>query len=168
MGFAGYLIRPLRAASIVERVGLSLQVAPEPEPAPQRKTGEAGSVLIVDDNAVNALLARSALKAAGFRVDTAGTGAEALERLAENDYSVVFMDIRMPVMDGLEATRRIRALEGPASETPIVALTADIDPALEEKAREAGVSQLAAKPIDPPRLREIAERWARKQGKAVA
>ena len=67
----------------------------------------------------------------------------------------------MPVMDGLEATRRIRRLAGPASETPIVALTADIDPELEDLAREAGVSQLAAKPIDPPRLRDLAMRWAR-------
>jgi signal transduction histidine kinase/CheY-like chemotaxis protein len=171
MGCAGYLIRPLRAASLVERVGLSLQGAtaavPVPVPKPARKPGEAGSVLIADDNAVNALLARSALTAAGFRVDTAGTGAEALERMAENDYSVVFMDIRMPVMDGLEATRRIRSLDGPASQTPIVALTADIDPDLEAHAREAGISQLAAKPIDPARLREIAERWARKQDKAV-
>jgi signal transduction histidine kinase/CheY-like chemotaxis protein len=171
MGCAGYLIRPLRAASLVERVGLSLQGAtaavPVPAPKPARKPGEAGSVLIADDNAVNALLARSALTAAGFRVDTAGTGAEALERRAENDYSVVFMDIRMPVMDGLEATRRIRSLDGPASQTPIVALTADIDPDLEAHAREAGISQLAAKPIDPARLREIAERWARKQDKAV-
>ncbi len=86
--------------------------------------------------------------------------------MAENDYSVVFMDIRMPVMDGLEATRRIRSLDGPASQTPIVALTADIDPELEHHAREAGISQLAAKPIDPARLREIAERWASKRSKA--
>ena len=161
MGAAGYLIRPLRASSIVERVGLASAGGVQPEPAVDaRKPGEAGSVLIADDNAVNALLASSALKAAGFRVDTAGTGAEALERIGETLYSVVFMDIRMPVMDGLEATRRIRGLAGPAARTPIVALTADIDPELEDLAREAGVSQLVAKPIDPARLREIAARWA--------
>lgn len=164
MGTAGYLIRPLRAASIIERVGLTLAGAVQSEPKDEaRKPGEAGSVLIADDNAVNALLARSALKAAGFRVDTAGTGAEALERMGETTYSLVFMDIRMPVMDGLEATRRIRRLPGPASETPIIALTADIDPELEDRAREAGISQLAAKPIDPPRLRELALRWSQKR-----
>ena len=162
MGCAGYLIRPLRAASIIDRVGLTLAGAVQSEPRGEDpKPGEAGSVLIADDNAVNALLARSALTAAGFRVDTAGTGAEALERIGENDYCVVFMDIRMPVMAGLEATRRIRRLAGPASETPIVAVTADVNPELEDLAREAGVSQLAAKPIDPPRLRELAVRWAR-------
>ena len=167
MGCAGYLIRPLRAASLLERVGLALDNVALVELPPERKPGEAGSVLIADDNAVNALLFRSALTAAGFRVHTAGTGAEALERMGETDYSVVFMDIRMPVMDGLEATRRIRSLAGPASQTPIVALTADIDPELEERCRSAGVSQLAAKPIDPPRLRELAERWARVHTKAA-
>lgn len=160
MGGAGYLIRPLRASSVIERVGLSLAGIAAPALEAEKKPGEAGSVLVADDNPVNVLLARRALSAAGFRVHTAGTGAEALERMAENDYSVVFMDIRMPVMDGLEATRRIRALAGPASQTPIVALTADIDPELEERCRRAGISQLAAKPIDPPRLRELAARWA--------
>ena len=167
MGCAGYLIRPLRAASIVERVGLAVRGAAVPEPEAARKPGIAGAVLVADDNAVNALLASSALKAAGFRVDTAGTGAEALERMNESDYAVVFMDIRMPVMDGLEATRRIRALAGPASQTPIVALTADIDPDLEERARKAGISQLAAKPIDPPRLRELATYWAGRHKQAA-
>ena len=167
MGCAGYLIRPLRAASIVERVGLVVQGAAVPEPEAARKPGTAGAVLIADDNAVNALLASSALKAAGFRVDTVGTGAEALERMNDNDYSVVFMDIRMPVMDGLEATRRIRALAGPVSQTPIVALTADIDLDLEERARRAGISQLAAKPIDPTRLRELAAFWAKRHAKAA-
>jgi signal transduction histidine kinase/CheY-like chemotaxis protein len=164
MGCAGYLIRPLRASSIIERVSLTLADAPEPEPVREPvKPGEAGSVLICDDNAVNALLASRALAVAGFRVDTAGTGAEALERIGENDYSVIFMDIRMPVMDGIEATRRIRRLAGPASQTPIIALTADINPELEDRAREAGVSQLAAKPIEPPRLRELAVQWAQKR-----
>jgi signal transduction histidine kinase/CheY-like chemotaxis protein len=167
MGCAGYLIRPLRAASIIERVGLSVVgIEQEPQDEEKKKPGEAGAVLIADDNAVNALLASSALRAAGFHVDIASTGAEALERIGENDYAVVFMDIRMPVMDGLEATRRVRRLAGPVAKTPIVALTADIDRELEDKAREAGVSQLAAKPIDPPRLREIATRWAREHRRA--
>ena len=146
---------------------LAVRGAAVPEPEAARAPGTAGAVLIADDNAVNALLASSALKAAGFRVDTAGTGAEALERMSENAYAVVFMDIRMPVMDGLEATRRIRSLAGPASQTPIVALTADIDPDLEDSARRAGISQLAAKPIDPPRLRELAAYWANRHDKAA-
>lgn len=160
MGCAGYLIRPLRVASILERARLAMAGDVQAEPVETRAPGEAGHVLIADDNAVNALLATRALTAAGFRVDCAGTGAEALERAGETLYSVIFMDIRMPVMDGLEATRRIRRLGGAAAAVPIIALTADIDSALEERARAAGVSAMAAKPIDPPRLRELAETWA--------
>lgn len=167
MGCAGYLIRPLRPASVVERVRHALAGNVDVDATDRiREPGEAGRVLIADDNAVNALLASRALIAAGFRVDTAGTGAEALERAGETLYSVIFMDIRMPVMDGIEATRRIRRLTGPASRVPIVALTADIDPDLEARARTAGVSAMAAKPIDPPRLRELAERWASRWAEA--
>src|SRR5690606_31468881 len=149
MGCAGYLIRPLRPASVVERVRHALAGAVEIEPVERpQPPGGAGRVLIADDNAVNALLISRVLSAAGFHVDTAGTGAEALERAGETSYSVIFMDIRMPVMDGIEATRRIRRLDGPAALTPIVALTADIDPDLEDRARAAGVTAMAAKPID--------------------
>ncbi|MBI1360587.1 MAG: response regulator [Alphaproteobacteria bacterium] len=161
MGCAGYLIRPLRAASVVERARLAMAGDVQAEPVETREPGAAGRVLIADDNAVNALLATRALTAAGFRVDTAGTGAEALELAESASYSVVFMDIRMPVMDGLEATRRIRRLGGLKGKTPVIALTADIDPELEDRARMAGVSAMAAKPIDPPRLRALAEQWAR-------
>ncbi len=164
MGCAGYLIRPLRAPSIIERVELALKgelAAGDDElGADVAKPGDAGRVLIADDNAVNTLLATRALTSAGFHVDTASTGAEALERAGETAYDVIFMDIRMPVMDGLEATRRIRRLAGAAAATPIVAITADINSELEGRAESAGVSQLAAKPIDPPQLRDLAERWS--------
>ncbi|MDZ4762580.1 MAG: ATP-binding protein, partial [Alphaproteobacteria bacterium] len=161
IGCAGYLIRPLRAASILERVRLAMAGDVQAEPAAEiRAPGSAGHVLIADDNAVNALLAKSALAAAGFRVDVAGTGAEALERAGETLYSVIFMDIRMPIMDGLEATRRIRRLPGPAADVPVIALTADISPVLEDRAHQAGVSAMASKPIDPMQLRRLAETWA--------
>ena len=117
-------------------------------------------MLIADDNAVNALLFRSALTAAGFRVHTAGTGAEALERMNESDYAVVFMDIRMPVMDGLEATRRIRALAGPASQTPIVALTAHVGQAERELCRDAGMNDYLSKPVSVESLAGAIERWS--------
>jgi signal transduction histidine kinase/CheY-like chemotaxis protein len=162
LGCAGYLIRPLRRASLVERARLALAGVRQVDPALDPPVaGEAGRVLIADDNAVNALLASRALSAAGFRVETASTGAEALERANQTLYSVIFMDIRMPVMDGLEAARRIRALPAPAAQTPIVALTADLDPSLAERARAAGISAIATKPIDPTQLRQLAESWAR-------
>lgn len=162
MGCAGYLIRPLRATSVAERVRLALAGAGQTGAGAEAPTAtaERGRVLIADDNAVNALLASRALKAAGYRTDTAGTGAEALERAAETAYSVIFMDIRMPVMDGIEAARRIRALNGAAGTVPIIALTADVDSEMEARARAAGVNAVAGKPIDPASLRRLADRWS--------
>lgn len=171
MGCAGYLIRPLRAHSILERVEVALKGevvgADDDLEAQDTRPGQAGRVLIADDNAVNTLLASRALASAGYHVDTAGTGAEALERAGETPYDVIFMDIRMPVMDGLEATRRIRLLPGPAGRTPVVAITADINPELENKAQSAGVSQLASKPIDPPQLRDLAGVWTARRMRAA-
>jgi signal transduction histidine kinase/CheY-like chemotaxis protein len=161
LGCAGYLIRPLRPASVLERARLAVRGVRQSEPPSDTiARGQAGRVLIADDNAVNALLASRALAAAGFAADIASTGAEVLERAGQTLYSVIFMDIRMPVMDGLEASRRIRALAGQAARTPIVALTADLDSLLADRAREAGISAIAAKPIDPNQLRQLAETWA--------
>lgn len=160
-GAVGYLIRPLRARSIVDRGLLAMAGVPLRE-ADGLVTESAQNlrVLIADDNPVNALLAKRALEADGYNVDVAGSGAEALEAAAQTRYDVVFMDVRMPVMDGLEATQRIRALPGASAKTPIIAVTADVDPDLEAKARAVGVSLVASKPIDPAGLRALAKDWA--------
>ncbi len=158
MGCVGYLIRPLRAHSVAERVMLAAkggEIADQSDT--QITTATPGArALIADDNPVNSLLAKRALAAAGFAVDTAGTGAEAVEAVTKTPYSIIFMDVRMPVMDGLEATRRIREMETDVANTPIIALTADIDPDLESNAEKAGVTMIASKPIDPTRLRALA------------
>lgn len=160
MGAVGYLIRPLRASSVVERVRMALSGGEAAGDGSEGVGGGGRRVLIADDNAVNALLCRKAVAAAGFETDTATTGAEALEAVAARAYSLVVMDVRMPIMDGIEATRRIRALGGRAAATPIIALTAEIDPDLEQRARSAGVSAIASKPIDPARLRGLVAAWA--------
>ena len=100
-------------------------------------------------------------------VGEATTGREAVELTRALLPDVVIMDIHLPELTGIEATRRIRRLAGPAADIPIIALTADIDPDLESMAKLAGVSQLAAKPIDPPRLREIALSWTRRAKQAA-
>lgn len=168
MGCVGYLIRPLRGVSVEERVRLVASGGVLKDHQDKNLVAPANArALIADDNPVNSLLAKRALLAAGFNVDTVGTGAEALEAVMNAPYSVIFMDVRMPVMDGLEATRRIRALEGAMAQTPIIAVTADVDPNLETRAREVGVSLIAAKPIDPTRLRDLALEWATSQEAAT-
>jgi CheY-like chemotaxis protein len=106
-------------------------------------------VLVVDDIAMNRDNAASFLQAAGHKVTCVEGGRKAIEAVARADFDVVLMDVRMPEMDGLEATRRIRALEGARGLVPIVAVTA---PAFIDKVEEchnAGMHAPLAKPFDP-------------------
>jgi len=154
LGCAGWLVRPLRASSLVERVWLARSGSAQEDSAPG-PTGS-GRVLIADDNPVNALIARRALESAGFTVTVAATGVEAIEAVDTVAPDLVFMDLRMPVMDGFEATRRLREN---GTDVPIIAISAEINPQVECEARQAGASQVAAKPIDPETLRRLALGW---------
>jgi CheY-like chemotaxis protein len=116
-------------------------------------------VLVVDDNEVNLLIAGEMLSYAGAEVHTAEDGVQALQRLQSETFDLVFMDMQMPVMDGLEATRRIRArTDGPR--VPIVAMTANALPADRERCLQAGMDDVITKPIDPDRLVAVVRRWA--------
>jgi signal transduction histidine kinase/AmiR/NasT family two-component response regulator len=111
-------------------------------------------VLVVDDHPVNRKLAGLMLTALGCEVAEAADGAEAVEQVKASAFDVVLMDVRMPGMDGLEATRRIRALKGPAAQTAIVAVTADAMPEDVARCIEAGMSGHLSKPLNQARLAE--------------
>ncbi len=117
------------------------------------------TVLVVDDILVNQMLARKALKMIGIRCDIAGNGVQALKRISDNTYDLVLMDIRMPIMDGIEATRGIRAMEDGRKPVPIVAFTAEGAPGLEEKCRAAGMNGYLTKPLDLDKLVRELDRW---------
>ena len=121
--------------------------------------GRSLRVLVVDDNEVNLLIAGEMLSHAGVEVHTAEDGAQALQRLQAEPFDLVFMDMQMPVMDGLEATRRIRALTD-KPRVPIVAMTANALPADRERCLQAGMDDVITKPIDPDRLVSVLRRWA--------
>jgi CheY-like chemotaxis protein len=87
------------------------------------------------------------------------TGAAAVEAVQRQDYDLVLMDVQMPVMDGLEATRQIRALEGRVTNIPVVALTASVLEQDVEACRAAGMDDFVAKPIDADALLEAVARW---------
>ncbi|MCU0730750.1 MAG: ATP-binding protein [Hyphomonas sp.] len=160
LGCLGWLVRPLRMSSIAERIALARSgraLAEEPE----AESG-GGRVLIADDNPVNALIARRALETAGFAVTVAVTGSEALDAAARMSPSLVLMDLRMPVMDGFEAMRRLRA---GGSVMPIIAISAEMTPDIERRAREAGASGVAAKPLDAEALRSLALQWTAGAGR---
>jgi len=109
-------------------------------------------VLVVEDNPINRLVATRMLGQLGAEVFTAENGAEGVAAMERASFDLVFMDIQMPVMDGVEATRAIRAMGGAAGETPIVATTANAMAHQIEAYRAAGMNGSVAKPLSPAAL----------------
>jgi CheY-like chemotaxis protein len=109
-------------------------------------------VLVVEDNPTNRLVATRMLTELGAAVDTAENGADGVSRARSGGYDLIFMDIQMPVMDGVQAAREIRALPGPAGLTPIVATTANVLAHQIEAYRKSGMDGCVAKPISPGAL----------------
>jgi len=145
---------PLAEAELPAIATLAGQAAPAPEPmAPLH-------VLVADDVAANRMVARAMLVAAGHRVDSAANGAEALAAVERESYDVVLMDVQMPVMDGLEAARRIRQIEGKRGRVPILAVTASALPEQVDACTEAGMDGHLAKPIDREALLAALRRLA--------
>ena len=163
-GFAGYLIKPLRPASLTARVlaateaaHLGLAPAEDDRVAEEAAAAAPGArVLLAEDNPINAMLARTLLQREGCRVDHVQNGDAALAALAHSAYDLVLMDVRMPVLGGMEATRALR-LRG--VDTPVVALTAN---AFEDDRRAclaAGMDDFLIKPLSPEALRGALSRW---------
>ncbi len=122
--------------------------------APDREASPLPRVLIVDDHAVNRDLLRLMLQAAGCETEEAADGAEAVQAVASGVYDLVLMDVRMPGMDGLAATRAIRRLPAPACDAPILAVTADAMPDDVTRCLAAGMDAHLAKPVTQTKLHE--------------
>jgi two-component system, sensor histidine kinase and response regulator len=116
-------------------------------------------ILLVEDNEINQELALELLRTAGQKVDLAENGKEALQKVQENEYDGVLMDCQMPVMDGFEATRAIRALGGTFLELPIIAMTANAMAEDREMVREVGMDDHIAKPIDVDNMFKTMSKW---------
>lgn len=113
-------------------------------------------VLLVEDNPINCAIAAELLRQSGLLVQTVADGRGAVAAACDGRFDIVLMDVRMPVMDGLEATRALRAA-GVA--TPIVAMTADAEVGDRSACRAAGMNDLVAKPIEPNALYEALLAW---------
>ena len=121
-------------------------------------------VLLAEDNAVNQRLAVRLLEKRGHRVTVAGNGREALEALEKESFDLVFMDVQMPEMDGLEATAAIREKEKTSGgHQPIIALTAHAMKGDREKCLAGGMDGYLAKPIRPQELEEILRDYVSRQ-----
>ncbi|EHJ49107.1 multi-sensor hybrid histidine kinase [Solidesulfovibrio carbinoliphilus subsp. oakridgensis] len=126
-------------------------------------------LLLAEDNPMNVKLAKALLARLGHRLTVAGSGREAIARLAAESFDAVLMDVEMPEMDGIEATRRIRAGEAGAgrSGTPIVAMTAHALSTFMERCRQAGVDAFVAKPVDFGQLADVLRAIACRDGSAA-
>ena len=132
-------------------VGLTVGHQPEvigPVVVPADQPQRSGGILLVDDIEMNRDMISGMLRAAGHDVALAASGQEAVRLASEQAYDLILMDVRMPGMDGLEATRRIRSLPGPRSQVPILALTAYVLPVKIAQCRDAGMDGYVAKPVE--------------------
>jgi signal transduction histidine kinase/CheY-like chemotaxis protein len=120
-----------------------------------------GRVLVVEDNPVNQLVARKLCERLGFEADVVKDGALAVAQVVRVEYALVLMDCQMPVMDGYEATRAIRALAHPAAKVPIVALTASALEADLQRCLDCGMNDALTKPVDVHRLGQALARLKR-------
>jgi signal transduction histidine kinase/CheY-like chemotaxis protein len=160
-GFEGYLIKPVRHATLMREVARGPR-RPEPQKEQRQnppKFERALKILLAEDNQINAVLATTLLRRAGHKVDVAGNGVEAVAAAAAGDFDLIFMDMHMPEMDGLEASRRIRALGTPVATIPIVALTANAMAADRQKCLAAGMNDFLSKPFEPEDLTSMLLKW---------
>ncbi len=180
-GFSGYLTKPLHEAKLLQCLlavlGQSRNESRAPDSplpnAPDRRliTSETLTesrlrirprILVAEDNVVNRKVVVRILEKLGYAVDVATNGLESIESIAQGNFDLVLMDCQMPEMDGLEATRRIRAAElGSQRHLPIVALTANAMVGDSDKCLAAGMDDYVSKPIVSVELQRVLAKWAR-------
>jgi len=154
-------IRPRTLLDVLRRFFDTPGAAPAPVPDPEEDDGFGlgRRFLLVEDNKVNRMLALSVLRKTGAEVDVCENGLEAVQALLHREYELVLMDVQMPVLDGLEATRRIRREMPHRASTPIIAMTAHAMKGDREACLEAGMNDYISKPIRPRELLATVRRW---------
>jgi signal transduction histidine kinase/DNA-binding response OmpR family regulator/HPt (histidine-containing phosphotransfer) domain-containing protein len=167
-GFAAALVKPTPESQLFAELARVLRRTPG---APASVVGEPfmpaalpplvrnAPILVVEDNAINQMVALGMLKVLGYRADGVGNGVEALEALSRIPYAAVLMDCQMPEMDGFTATAEIRRREGAERHTPIIALTASALVGEREKCLAAGMDDYITKPVTGEILDRVLTRW---------
>jgi two-component system sensor histidine kinase/response regulator len=167
-GVEGFLVKPVSASLLFDTAIRVL--TPEAHTRGSEKVSVAAAagdtagwrpgtcVLVVEDNEINQQVALELLSGAGIAAHVAENGERAVHQVQQASYDLVLMDLQMPVMDGLEATRRIRAIPG-YERLPILAMTANAMAGDRERSIEAGMNDHVTKPIDPDQLFDALRRW---------
>lgn len=129
----------------------------------ESKASFSGKALIVDDIEINQFILNALLSQLGLVADFANNGLEALDKLNNNNYDLIFMDCRMPIMDGYEATEKIRLLKNEKSKTPIIALTANTGERDKQECFDAGMDDFLSKPYTEKEVETILQTWIDKE-----
>ncbi|HKU81595.1 MAG TPA: response regulator, partial [Candidatus Tumulicola sp.] len=162
-GFSCYLTKPIRHAQLYDAISDALLGSAPAFAKPALRpveTARRGTILLAEDNAVNRTVSLQQLKKLGYAVDAVANGKEAVERAGGGAYGLVFMDCRMPVMDGFEATREIRKRESRTGKrVPIVAMTANVMANDRDECLAAGMDDYLTKPVGLDDLRAVLQRW---------
>jgi PAS domain S-box-containing protein len=158
-GFDGFLVKPVRQQTLIARIGNRTFAAESPvRAAPKPVAADAGChILLAEDNPINALLTKELLKRRGHTCTHVASGEALVAAVRDGTFDLILTDIHMPGMDGVEATKAIRALEAQngRSRTPIVALTADVLETGRRACREAGMDGFLTKPVEPTQLDDM-------------
>jgi two-component system, sensor histidine kinase and response regulator len=173
MGYSAYLLKPFEPThlhdALIEVVhrgppSIEAQIGSAPAIVTRHSVAEARRqrlrILVVEDNPVNQLVAVAALRRAGYRPQTAASASEAIQDHALNPFDLIFMDLELPDLDGIEATAEIRRMEeGRVSRTPIVALTGHDQPEVHRRCLAEGMKEVLVKPLDLDALCAGIDRW---------
>jgi len=171
LGCAGYLLKPVKQSQLFDTIitvlgRQKIEGKGRPSPIVTRHTiaeqkRRRTRILLAEDNPMNQKLAVALLKKAGYSVDAVENGRMSIEALNRTSYDLIFMDVQMPEMDGLEATRAIRRRENGRQHIPIIAMTAHAMKGDRERCLQTGMDDYISKPIEPQELFNIIEKWTR-------
>ena len=170
LGCAGYLLKPIKQQMLFDAL---VKVINEKKTRPpgtgrlvtrhlvKEEKRKSQRILLAEDNIVNQKVAVALLQKVGHSVDVVDNGKEALKRVQKGNYTLLLMDVQMPVMDGFEATRQIRAWEAEKSHIPIIAMTAHAMKGDRERCLDAGMDDYLSKPLDKRSLFTAIDRWCK-------
>ena len=167
-GFEHYLVRPIRRRTLVqvlteshEELGEWTDTQPRPKATEPNVGAEAAQprILLAEDNRINQMLVEALLAKLSLTAECVENGRLAVDAVRQGNYALVLMDVNMPVTDGLQATREIRALDGPKALTPIIAMTASAMDEDRQRCTAAGMNDYLSKPVEEAELKRLIGQW---------
>jgi PAS domain S-box-containing protein len=167
VGIEAYLTKPVRTSSLYDCLAMVTGMEPEANSSTvvtqhtvaEMRARTRAHILVVEDNPINQKVAGRMLEKLGHRIDVVSNGLEAVDAVGRIPYAAVLMDCQMPEMDGFEASMRIRRLESPLSQIPIIAMTAGAMQGDREKCLAAGMNDYVSKPVTLEELAAVLDQW---------